>query len=581
MNTAMKQVAPNDNKYVERSLEKNGDQQHGVKEEEEQKRTSKLGCGIIEKYLVNSLLFSAAFVAIIVATTLLASDFKNWSDGNGSDNDTVATQTVTAVTTLPIVIPLNRCYDVQWSPPGHPMLDTYSLSVPYNDRFVDGEYVFLEDKRDGYYTFKINMDGKITGFVRTNDDTGSITEVFNEVEFIAISEDVLFFNGDPTGSVLGGGYGTIIKGSNIPAGPADRAYETTSVEDSSNNVSPEEWLLKYFHNDLPLSLDTSGDESKDGSHNDYDTASTGWRIYTTPQDIPNVDWAWDVQELEFYENLDCTTKISTNTGMPIDSGNAGPGWTANNAFGGGTWGGRQDQNGVFWIGMSFQEVVTVKCIRIQNIDGYSDKAANEIQIQASNTNVNEWETVWIARGLDTSGSAWNTISLDFPSGDNPDDEVTTQTMVPSSTIIKRYKSEEGGDGIWYQFTSKPATASAIDYSTDYYNQLCQEEFGSGSWIVDWSNDLKFLHKRNEIENLLTALGIDDPTFNESCFFVTENGADFYGDNRKYFFENHGGNPPNNWLVHDQLGDISLGSWYGIEGKVLCKYCDENAAPCYN
>ena len=115
-----------------------------------------------------------------------------------------------------------------------------------------------------------------------------------------------------------------------------------------------------------------------------DTASTGWRIYTTPQEIPEVDWAWDVQELEFYKNLDCTTKISTNTGIPIDSGNAGQGWEADNAFGEGAWahmpwGGRQDQNGVFWIGMSFQEVVTVKCIRIQNMNS---KAANEIQIQA-------------------------------------------------------------------------------------------------------------------------------------------------------------------------------------------------------
>ena len=36
-----------------------------------------------------------------------------------------------------------------------------------------------------------------------------------------------------------------------------------------------------------------------------------------------------------------------------------------------------------------------------------------------NTNVNEWETVWIARGLDTSDFVWNTISLDFSSGDNP------------------------------------------------------------------------------------------------------------------------------------------------------------------
>jgi len=47
-------------------------------------------------------------------------------------------------------------------------------------------------------------------------------------------------------------------------------------------------------------------------------------------------------------------------------------------------------------------------------------------------------------------------------------------MVPSSTSIKRYKSEEeGGNGsIWYQLTSKPATASsAIEYSTDYYHQF--------------------------------------------------------------------------------------------------------------
>ena len=165
--------------------------------------------------------------------------------------------TQTTATTLPIVIPLNRCYDTQWSPPGYPMLDTNYLGAPFNDRsFVDGEYningeyVIVEDKRDGYYTFEIGPDGKITGFVRTNDDTGSIVEVFNEVEFIAISEEVLLFNGDPTTGVLGGGYGTIIKGSNISAGPTNGSYETTSVEDSSNNISPEEWLLKNFHKDL-------------------------------------------------------------------------------------------------------------------------------------------------------------------------------------------------------------------------------------------------------------------------------------------------------------------------------------------
>ena len=105
-----------------------------------------------------------------------------------------------------------------------------------------------------------------------------------------------------------------------------------------------------------------------------------WRIWTTPQHIPDVDWAWDVQELEFYDNIGCTgTKISTNTGTPIDSGNAGSGWAAINAFSGGAWGGRPNQNGVFYVGMDFQEVVTVKCINIQNTNG---KAANEIRIQA-------------------------------------------------------------------------------------------------------------------------------------------------------------------------------------------------------
>jgi len=160
---------------------------------------------------------------------------------------------------------------------------------------------------------------------------------------------------------------------------------------------------------IDATLEPSSNPSK--APNDYDTASIGWRIYTTPQDLPGLEW--DVQELEFYENLDCTTKISTNTGQPIDSGNAGNNWTANSAFDGGAWawGGRQDRHGVFWIGMFFQEVVTVKCIRIQNHDG---NAANEIQIQAYNTNQIEGDTVWIVHGLDTSGSAWNTISLDFP-----------------------------------------------------------------------------------------------------------------------------------------------------------------------
>merc|ERR1712232_529252 len=151
-------------------------------------------------------------------------------------------------------------------------------------------------------------------------------------------------------------------------------------------------------------------------------SSTGWRIWASPSNLEE-NWAWDVDELEFYNNLDCTgNKISTN-GAPIDSGNAGSGWGPDNAFGGWVWGGRPDSGGVFWIGMLFSSTTSVRCIRIKNSDW--GKAAYEIRIQAFDTNLNEWEDAWIARDLDISKSAWNTVSIDYPSDDNP-------TPTPSS-----------------------------------------------------------------------------------------------------------------------------------------------------
>jgi len=59
MNASTKQVTSNDNKYVERKLEDDNSQQHGevVEEKEnEQEQTTKLGCGIMAKYPVTSLL---------------------------------------------------------------------------------------------------------------------------------------------------------------------------------------------------------------------------------------------------------------------------------------------------------------------------------------------------------------------------------------------------------------------------------------------------------------------------------------------------------------------------------------------
>ena len=110
---------------------------------------------------------------------------------------------------------------------------------------------------------------------------------------------------------------------------------------------------------------------------------------------------------------------------------------------------------------------------------------------------------------------------------------------------------------------------------DDHIAACKREFGPNATVADWTYDLKQLHEENKLEGLIhDSLGIK-PTFNERNYFVTNENEKHYGsgESRVYFFEDHAGEPPNNWAVHDQLGPISLGSWYGVTGQVLCKIQD--------
>mmetsp|Transcript_18841 Transcript_18841/g.34968 ORF Transcript_18841/g.34968 Transcript_18841/m.34968 type:complete len:255 (-) Transcript_18841:712-1476(-) len=136
---------------------------------------------------------------------------------------------------LPVRIPIDRCFDVQWSPPGHPVLDAWLLDVPYGDR--------QSGDRNGYYAFAKDADGGMMIFVRKSTD-GSIVRVFERVEVEVISDEVLLFNGEPALDIPGGGYGTLIKAPSITAGNADGSWATQSYEDAE--MSMEEWLLKHF-----------------------------------------------------------------------------------------------------------------------------------------------------------------------------------------------------------------------------------------------------------------------------------------------------------------------------------------------
>jgi len=111
------------------------------------------------------------------------------------------------------------------------------------------------------------------------------------------------------------------------------------------------------------------------------------------------------------------------------------------------------------------------------------------------------------------------------------------------------------------------TSAEVPETSDFGAQ-CKSEYGSTAQVADWSYDLLSL-TTDQVDEMTAVLGIPE-TFNEKNYYVSNGGDKFArGTSRAYFFEDHGGNPPSNWLVHDQLGDITLGSWYDISGQVLC------------
>ena len=154
-------------------------------------------------------------------------------------------------TFLPIKIPVDRAFDLQWNPPGYPQLEADFLAIPWGDRANDdpwGYYDSENDQRTGQYAFLEGAsDDNSLSFVRT-EENGSYVQIFKRVQFLLISDDILMFNGDPhedDGFPAGGGFGTIIKAPSIPAGDASGVYDTVPLDESGMSKA-KEWLLKNF-----------------------------------------------------------------------------------------------------------------------------------------------------------------------------------------------------------------------------------------------------------------------------------------------------------------------------------------------
>ena len=191
--------------------------------------------------------FFFAFVNFMAICSLASALSSQVSGTDVGDNIKAST------TFLPIVIPIDRAFDVQWNPPGHPKLSADLLDIPWGDRGSDpwAYHDSDHDHRTGQYTFlrqSTDDDEENLSFVRVMEDDGSYVQVFERVQFLLISDDVLMFNGDPHEDdwfPAGGGFGTIIKAPSIPSGDAPGVYDT---EPLGENDMPEakEWLLKNF-----------------------------------------------------------------------------------------------------------------------------------------------------------------------------------------------------------------------------------------------------------------------------------------------------------------------------------------------
>jgi hypothetical protein len=130
------------------------------------------------------------------------------------------------------------------------------------------------------------------------------------------------------------------------------------------------------------------------------------------------------------------------------------------------------------------------------------------------------------------------------------------------------KFEDMPDTSWSEDGTPEYRLTQKLYTDTDHAHACSQEYGDSFAVADWDQDMSGLGA-DAITDMCDALGIKT-TFNEKNIFVTKQGESYYdGGDRAFFFERHGGHPPDNWLVHDQQGAITLGSWYDIEGPVLC------------
>lgn len=138
-------------------------------------------------------------------------------------------------------------------------------------------------------------------------------------------------------------------------------------------------------------------------------------------------------------------------------------------------------------------------------------------------------------------------------------EYSSQIWAKSSESTMYYSDVSTSNNICENLSITNATYP----ETDDLNQKVKDEFGVSFTIADW-NDIKNM---TNLDDWVSCMGLK----HDDAFMVTRNGNFIYSGNRQYYVHySTDGVPYSGFAVHDQIGDFYLGSWYGLNMKILAK-----------
>ena len=118
-------------------------------------------------------------------------------------------------------------------------------------------------------------------------------------------------------------------------------------------------------------------------------------------------------------------------------------------------------------------------------------------------------------------------------------------------------AEEGGQGFTVSLTKGS--------NHDDHEAICVSDFGESATVADWTDDLAEMSS-DELSAMMVDQGIKKGS---GGYWINEKGKAKFSGDRAFFFEDHDGSCPSNWLVHGKKDDLCLGSWHGTK-YVLCK-----------